>query len=411
MVPLLIPHLVPFMTLKSTEVKYITCPPDKTQIKKSDGNGLFILVMRNGSKLWRMRYKYAKKHQELSLGKYPAVTLSEARKFTEEARSLLTQGFNPVDVKRERKMASLKENARFSEVALAWWEKEKSGWSDGYVKKVHSWIIVDLKRLSKLTLDQIDYSLIADVMISIESNGTPRKASPILSIINRIFNYALASRLTNHNPALGLKLREILKPMPKVTHRAAILDVKQLQSLIRDIDQNELGEFCSREALKLIPRVFLRPGEVRLLKWEYVKFESKRIYLPEEIMKKDREFIVPLSTQVMKQLTELKQITGYSQFVFPNSKDSSQMMSKNVLTNRLRALGYTADIMSAHGFRASASTTLVEELDWDPEVVDVQLSHLTGTATSRAYNRAIHLKKRTKMMQEWSDYLDNLKVT
>jgi integrase len=397
------------MTLKATEVKYLTCPPDKKQIKKADGNGLFILVKSNGSKLWRMRYKYAKKYQELSLGKFPAVTLAGARKATEEARSLLVQGINPVEVKRERKKASLRERALFSEVALAWWEKEKSGWSDEYVKKVKRWINVDLKQLSKLALDKIDYPLIADVMIAIESKGTPRKASPILSIINRIFNYALASRLTNHNPALGLKLREILKPMPKIRHRSAILDVENLVFLIHDIDHNERGTLCSIEALKLIPRIFLRPGEVRSLKWEYVKLERKRIYLPEEVMKKDREFIVPLSTQVLKQLTELKKITGYSEFVFPNATDSSQPMSKNVLTNRLRALGYAADVMSAHGFRATASTALVEELNWDPEVVDVQLSHLTGTATSRAYNRAIHLRKRTKMMQEWSDYLDKLK--
>jgi integrase len=398
------------MILKDTEVKSLTCPSDRKQIKKADGNGLFILVKNNGSKFWRMRFKYAKKHQELSLGKYPAVTLADARKATKEARSLLVQNINPVEVKRERKTAFLKESALFSEVALSWWDKEKSGWSDDYAKKVKRWINVDLKQLSKQTLDKIDYPLIADIMKSIESKGTPRKASPILSIINRIFNYALASRLTSHNPALGLKLREILKPMPKVKHRSAILDIDNLASLIHDIDHNESGTLCSVEALKLIPRIFLRPGEVRNLKWEFVKLERKRIYLPEEIMKKDREFIVPLSNQVLKQLTELKKITGYSEFVFPNSKDSSQPMSKNVLTNRLRALGYAADVMSAHGFRASASTALVEELDWEPDVVDVQLSHLTGTATSRAYNRAIHLNKRTKMMQEWSDYLDEIKV-
>jgi integrase len=398
------------MPLIATEVKSLICPPDKKQIKKADGNGLFILVKSNGSKLWRMRYKYAKKCQELSLGKYPATTLADARKATEKARSLLVQGINPAEVKRERKKAYLRDEALFSDVALLWWEKEKSGWSDDHVKKVKRWIENDLKKLSKLALDKIDYSLIVDTMILIESKGTPRKASPILSVINRIFNYAKALRLTNHNPADGLKLREILKPLPKIRHRSAILDVEHLAFLIHDIDHNESGTLCSIEALKLIPRIFLRPGEVRNLKWEYVKLERKRIYLPKEVMKKDHDFIVPLSIQVLNQLTELKNITGYSEFVFPNLKDSSQPMSKNVITNRLRSLGYEADVMSAHGFRASASTALVEELDWDPDIVDVQLSHLTGTETSRAYNRAKYLKKRTVMMQEWSDYLDSLVV-
>jgi integrase len=398
------------MTLKATEVKYLTCPNDKKQIKKADGNGLFILVKSNGSKLWRMRYKFAKKHQELSLGKFPAVSLSEARKATEEARSLLVQGLNPTEVKRERKIASAKKDASFYDVALAWWEKEKSGWSDGYVRKIKRYIEVDLKKLSRLQLDNIDYALIKDVMISIESKGTPRSASPILSVIDRIFNYALAFRLTSHNPTQGLKLRQILKPMPKIRHRSAILDIATLASLIKAIDENESGTYCSMEALKLIPRIFLRPGEVRMLQWSFVSFQEKRILLPKEFMKMDREFIVPLSSQVLQQLTNLQMSTGYSGLLFPNIKDSSKPMSKNVLTNRLRDLGYEAQVMSAHGFRATASTTLVEQLDWDPEVVDVQLSHLTGTATSRAYNRAIHLKKRIKMMQEWSDYLEQLKI-
>jgi integrase len=285
------------MPLIATEVKSLICPPDKKQIKKADGNGLFILVKSNGSKLWRMRYKYAKKCQELSLGKYPATTLADARKATEKARSLLVQGINPAEVKRERKKAYLRDEALFSDVALLWWEKEKSGWSDDHVKKVKRWIESDLKKLSKLALDKIDYSLIVDTMILIESKGTPRKASPILSVINRIFNYAKALRLTNHNPADGLKLREILKPLPKVRHRSAILDVEQLAFLIHDIDHNESGTLCSIEALKLIPRIFLRPGEVRNLKWEYVKLERKRIYLPKEVMKKDHDFIVPLSIQ------------------------------------------------------------------------------------------------------------------
>jgi integrase len=399
------------MTLKATEVKYLTCPFDKKQIKKADGNGLFILVKSNGSKLWRMRYKFAKKYQELSLGKFPAVSLADARKATEQARALIVQGINPAEVKRERKIASAKEDDLFYDVALAWWEKEKSGWTEDTVKKIKRYLDVDLKPLSKITLDKIDYALISKILISVESKGTPKKASPILSVVNRIFNYALAKRLTNQNPAMGIKIREILKPMPKVIHRSAILDVGMLANLIRDIDENDRGSFCSIEALKLIPRIFLRPGEVRMLRWSYVDFVQKRILLPADFMKMDREFIVPLSTQVLKHLKTLKAITGYSELLFPNSKDASKPMSKNVLTNRLRDLGYEGDVMSAHGFRASASTTLVEQLDWDPEVVDVQLSHLTGTATSRAYNRAIYLKKRTRMMQEWSDYLDRLKLS
>jgi integrase len=125
-------------------------------------------------------------------------------------------------------------------------------------------------------------------------------------------------------------------------------------------------------------------------------------------MKRQREHLVPLAKQVIHQLQEIKKITGYSKYVFPGERDSDKPISKNVMTNRLRVLGYAADVMSTHGFRSSASTILHEQC-WDHDAIEVQLAHLTGTATSRAYNRSIYLVKRTKMMQEWADYLERLK--
>ena len=124
-------------------------------------------------------------------------------------------------------------------------------------------------------------------------------------------------------------------------------------------------------------------------------------------MKRNREHLVPMSKQVAKQLKEVKAVTGYSRLVFPNQRDSSKPMSKNILTNRLRDLGYPADVMSAHGFRSTASTILHEQ-GWSHEVIEVQLAHLTGTTTSRAYNRSLHLAERKKLLQEWANYLDVL---
>jgi integrase len=188
---------------------------------------------------------------------------------------------------------------------------------------------------------------------------------------------------------------------------AAITVPNELARLIRDIDSNDSGTFCSIEALRLIPRVFLRPKEIRALKWSYIDFEARMIRIPEEEMKRDREHLVPMARQVYEQLLRIKNTTGYSPFVFPNERNSDLPISKNVLVNRLRALGYEADVMSAHGFRSTASTILNED-GWNPDVIEAQLAHLTGTATSRAYNRAIYLPERKKMMQEWADYLDEL---
>jgi integrase len=214
-------------------------------------------------------------------------------------------------------------------------------------------------------------------------------------------------RLTRSNPAQGLPLGDIIKPLPPVKHRAAIVKPNELAQLIRDIDISQSGNYCTIEALKLIPRVFLRPTEIRNLKWEYIDFDDLLIRIPAETMKKNREHLVPISKQVALHLKEIKAVTGYSQLVFPNQRDSSKPMSKNVLTNRLRDLGYPADVMSAHGFRSTASTILHEK-GWNSEVIEVQLAHLTGTATSRAYNRSLYLAERKKLMQEWANYLDEL---
>ncbi|SET71017.1 tyrosine-type recombinase/integrase [Thalassotalea agarivorans] len=394
--------------LTAQEIKSMSCPPGKKQIKKSDGKGLFILVKSNGSKFWRFRYKYAGKHQEMALGRYPTISLSDARKMAEEARISLIQAINPMEERRERKRSSNPGDQAFGIVAMKWWEQQKGAWSVDHAGRVRRWIQNDMKDISDLPIDEIDAGHITDLMLSIEATGARKKAPVVLSIINRIFGYALAHRLTRVNPAQGLPLRDILKPAPKVQHLAAIVNPKELGKLISDIDSNTSGSYCTSEALKLIPRVFLRPTEIRNLKWDYIDFEDRLIRIPEEEMKKQREHLVPMADQVVKQLQEIKLATGYSQYVFPSERNSSRPISKNVMTNRLRVLGYTADVMSTHGFRASASTILHEK-GWEHDVIEVQLAHLIGTATSRAYNRSIYLSERKKLMQYWADYLDEIK--
>ncbi len=397
------------MALTALEVKRLTCPEDKKHIKKSDGNGLYILVKSNGSKLWRMRYRFNRKHQELAFGQYPTVSLADARAFATEARLLLVQGINPAEERKAKKRASADNTNRlFNNVALEWWEKQASSWTEDHAKKVKRWIEVDLKALSKLPVDQIDQGHLTEIMLAIEADGKRRKAPVVLSIVNRIFGYALAHRLTRSNPAQGLPLGDILQPAPKVQHRAAVTKSSALGQLIRDIDKTESGSFCTVEALKLLPRLFLRPKEIRYLRWECVDFEKKLLIIPAEEMKRNREHLVPLATQVVEQLQSIQAVTGYSPYVFPNDRNSNKPLSKNVMTNRLRDLGYPADVMTAHGFRATAST-LLHEQGWPSPVIETQLAHLVGTATERAYNRSLYLAERRKMMQSWADQLDALR--
>ena len=398
------------MALTAIEVKNLTCPKGRKQFKKSDGNGLFLLIKSSGSKLWRLRYRFAGKYQELALGQYPTIPLAKARDMASDARALLVQGINPAVERKERKKEENKDapDRTFSSVALTWWKQQESSWSDDHSKKVKRWIETELLSIGSLPVDAIDQGHITEVMLAIEASGHPRKAPVILSAVNRIFGYALAHRFTRINPAQGLPLGDILKPMPKVKHRAAITRPKELIQLIRDIDKKNEASYCTVEALKLIPRLFLRPGEIRTLKWSYIDFDQKLLIIPAEDTKPGREHLVPLADQVITHLQTVRKMTGYSPYVFPNERDAYKPLSKNVLINLLRKLGYAADVMSAHGFRATASTILHEQ-GWAPEVIEAQLAHLTGTATSRAYNRSIYLSERTKLMQNWADYLQALR--
>ena len=397
------------MPLTAQEIKSICCPEDKKQIKRFDGNGLFLLIKSNGSKLWRMRYKFSSKHKEIALGQYPTIPLVEARRLAEEARVLLMKGINPSDERRERKRSHSVTDRQFNAIALKWWEQQKDSWSADHQARVKRLITIDCKSLSTLIIDKIDAGHITEVMLSIEASGSPKKAPVILAIINRIFGYALAHRLTRNNPAQGLPLKDIIKPLKKVRSHSAIINPSELGNLIHDIDMTISGTLCTAEALKLIPRLFLRPKEIRGLKWAYVDFSEKLIRIPAQEMKKDRDHLVPLSKQVIKQLKYLYTVTSYSVYFFPNSRNSDSPISKNVMTNRLRDLGYAADVMSAHGFRGTASTILHEQ-GWSHDAIEVQLAHLTGSNTSRAYNRAIYLPERKKMMQTWSDYLEELSL-
>jgi integrase len=397
------------MSLTAAQVKNLSCPINKKQIKKHDSNGLFLLVKDNGSKLWRVRYQYSGKQQELALGKYPLVSLHEARKKTDEARLLLAQGINPTEERRERKKSAIySQESLFSDISMKWFEKQQSEWGVEHRKKVKRWLVETCSSIFQMPMEKIDSRDITSILIGLEKKGTIKQAAPVLSMLDRIFRFAKSNHLITVLPTADISIKDLLGPMPAVKHMSAITSPKELSQLISDIDDNERGAFCTIQCLKLIPRIFLRPSEVRNLKWEYVDFEDSLIRLPSSDMKGKRDHLVPMSIQVTEQLKELQKHTSYSVYLFPGSISATNPISKNVLTTRLKILGYDGSIMTAHGFRSTAST-LLNERDWSYEAIEAQLAHLTGTPTSRAYNRGLRLFERKKMMQWWSDYLEEIK--
>jgi integrase len=392
------------MKLKALQIKHLKHSgiSNKTEAM-SDGNGLFLLVHPTGSKTWQLRYTFAGNRTNTKVGNYPAISLDNARTLAANIRTKVANGIDPKEEKKE-------ETKRlFEPLALEWWHDNKSTWSIEHAAKVKKWLVKDvLPHIGQLQIADIDHGHIADIMLSIEQAGHPTSAAPTLSVLSRIFGRALVRKYTNINPAQGFPLKDVIKPLAKTQHRAAITDPKQLGQLLRDIEGWTGGAYSTVQSLHLIPFIFLRPKEIRLLRWEYIDFDAGLMRLPDSEMKKDRDHLVPMAWQVTQQLKEVKKLTGYSPFVFPSSRNSELPMSKNVITNALRAMGYGADVMCGHGFRSTAST-LLHEQNWHHDVIETQLAHLTGSATSRAYNRSMYLVERTKMMQAWANYLDGLR--
>lgn len=395
------------MPLKAAEIDNLSCPENKSQIKKFDSNGLFLLVKRNGSKLWRFKYMYAGKHKELSFGQYPKITLSMARKRRDDAKLCLSENKDPSLIRKEQKRKA--SGSSFEKVAKKWLEKNQEKWTEEYVSRVDRWITADCKSLSKLPLALITAKDIADIMIMLDKRGHAKKASTIHSIITRIFSYGIAHGHAENNPSQYLSLKDIISSTEKTNHYAAITDQKLLGQLMHDISNHKKGGFYTRQALRLIPHIFLRQAELRRLKWEHIDFENMLIRAPAEIMKTGIKHLVPISDEVNKKLLELKKYSGHLSYLFPNERNAHEPMSKNVITTRLRDMGYSADVMTGHGFRGTASTILHEK-GFEHDVIETQLAHLTGTNTSRSYNHAKYLPERVKMMQWWSDFLIKLQA-
>ncbi|MCF2917459.1 tyrosine-type recombinase/integrase [Pseudoalteromonas sp. Cn5-37] len=396
------------MNLTNERIKALKCPEGQKQTKKYDGNNLYLLVKSTGSKLWRYKYKYANKHKEISLGRYPKISLKMARSKADEMRLHLIEGIDPSLERKIKKYESSDENLNFGKIAQGWLNINKAEWSESNYKKLKRWLENDLKDLCKLQVHQIKKQHLIKVIKQLVDADTKRKVSPMLSMLNRIFRYAITNEITEHNPLINLDYIQLTGKMPKVKHHAGITDPQKLGQLILKIENNTLGTFCPQEALKLLPHLFLRPSELRCLQWKHVIFDEQYILIPAEDMKTNKEHIVPLSIQTFSKFKTLYKYTSYSKYVFPSEMNRSQPFSKNVINNRLKALGYSSEDIVAHGFRGVAST-LLNEQEEDFNHIEIQLAHNIGNQTSRSYNHAQYLSARRAMMQRWSDFLDKLR--
>lgn len=381
--------------------------PGERAYKISDGQGLFLLVNPDGSKWWRMAYRYGGKQKSISMGVYPDVGLQEARDRLSDARRLLRDGVDPSAARKAAKesQTELTQNT-FDSATTAWIARNANTWSGSTLRQTQSRLNRDvLPYLKTRPIREITAPEILKVVQRVVDRGAIETARRVLRIIQQVMTFAVVTGRLDANPAtdLGQAL-----PTAKVTHMASLTTPDDVAGLMRAI-QGYQGEPVTRAALRLAPLVFVRPGELRQATWSEIDLDAARWEIPAKRMKMDSDHIVPLSSQAVEILADLQPLTGQGELVFPGARSATRPISDNTLNAALRRMGFTKEQMTAHGFRAMARTMLEEELGFRYEIIEHQLAHVVRDANGRAYNRTRHLKDRARMMQAWADYLDRLR--
>ncbi len=395
-----------------TELKCKNTKAEGKPIKLSDSGGLFLQVMPNGKKYWRLKYRYLGKEKLLSLGVYPLVTLAEARDGRDEAKKLLSKGIDPSFAKKDSKRkAKLNAANTFEAIAREWHERQKNRWGEGHAQNVMRRLEVDVfPHIGNRPIADIDApELLQDVLRKIEKRGALDVAGRIRTISGQIFRYAIQTGRCKHNPTDDLSGAL----MTRKTKHFAALDIKEIPELLNALKTNHARLFDrTRRAINLSLLTFVRPGELRQARWEEIDFDEKQWTIPAERMKMRRPHIVPLSRQAIEILKEQQEeVAGLkTEWVFPSQSGHKQPMSDGTVLVALKRMGFHGR-MTAHGFRALARTTIREKLDYSPDVIEQQLAHKAAGALGEAYDRSKFLTKRKKMMQDWANYLDAVSTT
>jgi integrase len=390
--------------LNDTRVR--TAKPADRPIKLSDSGGLYLLIQPNGSKLWRLAYRFGGKQKSLAIGIYPTVTLKHARDKRDEARRLLADNVDPSTQRRLEKLTAASGNT-FRAVGEELLVKlEREGRTDVTLAKKRWLLEFAYPAIGERPVAEITALEVLAVLRKVEARGRYESARRLRSTCGMVFRYAIATGRAERDPSL--ELRGALTT-PKVVHRAAIVDPAEIGALLRAIEDYD-GLPLTKEALKLAPLVFVRPGELRKAEWAEFDLERAEWRIHAAKMKMRRPHRVPLSKQALAIISGLQAFRRGGRWLFPSVTSISRPMSENTLNGALRRLGYGKDEMTAHGFKGMASTRLNEMGCWNPDAIERQLAHQESDDVRRAYMHAAEFwPERVKMMQAWADYLDELR--
>lgn len=396
--------------MKLTNLQCKNAKPKDKPYRLAAGRGLYLEVAPNGSKYWRMKYRFKvdgkQKEKRLAFGVYPEVSLKEADEKCTEARKCLEQNIDPSQAKKVAKhVAEAKASNTFEVVARDWHDNFKHKWTDRHANTM-------LRRLERDIFPEIGASPITDikpallikVLEKVQKRGAYEPAHRLRQYCSQIFRYAIIHQITETNPAAEIGM--VLKPVIKKHYNC--IDIKEIPELLDAIDRNDARLHTdTRQAIRLLMLTFVRTKELIEAKWDEFDLDAAIWIIPPERMKMRNEHIVPLSKQALVILYDLKERNEKWEWIFPGHHSPRKHMSNNTILKGLERLGFKGR-MTGHGFRALAMSTIKEKLGYRHEVIDRQLAHAPKSMVQRAYDRAQFLDERTVMMQEYADYLDKV---
>ena len=399
--------------LTDAECKNATCPPEKKRVRLACSGGLYLEVSPAGSKRWFWKYRKDGKEGRMSLGSYPEVGPKKAREAMTAAKLMKSGGRDPVQARKvEALKATRADSDTFKAIALEWYTKQAPQWSASHAGRM-------LRQFERDLFPWIGERPIADIhamellaaLQKVEERGALETADRALMLARQVWDYWLPTTdVKQRNITEGLKGR--LTPYRGKTF-AAIVEPVRMGDLLRAI-KNYKGGPTVRTALQLAPLLYQRPGNLREMEWAELDLDAALWTIPSMKMKRTKEekengeaHTVPLPTQAVALLRGLHPLTGHGRYVFPGERSHDRPISDNSVRSGLYALGFGKE-QTWHGFRASARTMLVDELNLDPLAIEANLAHAVKDANGRSYNRTQYLKHRATMMQQWADYLDKL---
>ena len=390
-----------------TDLKIKKAKSDSKPFKLSDGGGLFVLVKPNGSKLWRQKYRHLGKERLLSHGQYPDVTLAQARQKRDEARALLADGGDPSVQKRiDQIEAETQARTTFLLVAEEYIQQAYDRELADATMRKKIWHIHTLAEpLHHRPINEISAAEILHLLKKVEHSGRRETTKKLRGTLSAVFRLAIVTLRAENDPTQAIK--GALLPV-KITNRAAITDEKIFGQFLRDLEAYS-GAGVIKDALLFQILTMSRPGEVRGAKQQEFDLEKAVWTIPAERMKMRRDHLVPLSKQAIELVRRNWVDVEGVELVFPSLNSNRKWLSENAFNSAMRRMGYTKDEVTAHGFRATASTIL-NMRKFDPDVIEAALSHQDKNAIRRAYNRTTYWDQRVELMQVWADLVGMLRL-